>query len=114
MACSTRIPRRGPPVTNLTFTGTYSITADGLGTMTFNPSQGPPLNFAIAVYSSGGGRLIQSDPANPQAYGSGAIKAQTIVALSGGNFAFGAKRSRRWRGSVRQRRRFPNSVSRAI
>src|ERR1019366_9347516 len=80
----------GPPETNVTFIGTYSITADGLGTMTFNPAQGPTLVFAVAVYSSGGGRLIQSDPSNPQAYGSGAIKAQTIVALSGGNLAFGA------------------------
>src|SRR5664279_1998405 len=80
----------GPPLTSVAFTGTYSITADGLGTMTFNPAQGPTLVFAVAVYSSGGGRLIQSDPSNPQAYGSGAIKAQTIVALSGGNLAFGA------------------------
>jgi hypothetical protein len=80
----------GPPLTSVAFTGTYSITADGLGTMTFNPTQGPTLVFAVAVYSSGGGRLIQSDPSNPQAYGSGAIKAQTIVALSGGNLAFGA------------------------
>ena len=79
-----------PPVTNLPFTGTYSITADGLGTMTFNPAQGSPLVFAVAVYSAGGGRLIQSDPSNPQAYGSGVIKSQTIAALSGGNFAFGA------------------------
>src|SRR5664279_5485197 len=80
----------GPPLTSVAFTGTYSITADGLGTMTFNPAQGPTLVFAVAVYSSGGGRLIQSDSSNPQAYGSGAIKAQTIVALSGGNLAFGA------------------------
>ncbi len=79
-----------PPVTDLPFTGTYSITADGLGTMTFNPSQGSPLVFAVAVYSAGGGKLIQSDPSNPQAYGSGVIMSQTIVALSGGNFAFGA------------------------
>jgi hypothetical protein len=79
-----------PPVSNLPFTGTYSITADGLGTMTFNPSQGSPLVFAVAVYSSGGGKLIQSDPSNPQAYGSGVIMPQAIVALSGGNFAFGA------------------------
>ncbi len=79
-----------PPVTDLPFTGTYSITADGLGTMTFNPSQGSPLVFAVAVYSAGGGKLIQSDPSNPQAYGSGVIMSQTIIALSGGNFAFGA------------------------
>ncbi len=79
-----------PPVSSVTFTGTYSITANGLGTMTFNPSQGPPLVFAVAVYSSGGGQLIQSDPSNPMAYGSGAIKAQTLVTLAGGSFSFGA------------------------
>ncbi len=79
-----------PPVTNLAFTGTYSITADGLGTMTFNPTQGLTLVFAVAVSSNGDGRLIQSDPSNPQDYGSGAIKPQTIVSLTGGNFAFGS------------------------
>jgi hypothetical protein len=79
-----------PPVTNLTFTGTYSITADGLGTMTFNPAEGSTLVFAVAVGSSGSGKLIQSDPSNPQAYGSGAIKAQTIGSLSPGNYAFGS------------------------
>jgi large repetitive protein len=78
-----------PPVTNLPFTGTYSITADGLGTMTLNPSQGSPLVYAVVVYSAGGGKLIQSDPSNPQEYGSGVIQSQTIVALSGGSFAFG-------------------------
>jgi Putative Ig domain len=79
-----------PPVTNLTFIGSYSITADGLGTMTFNPTQGSPLVFAVAVYNSGGGRLIQSDPSNPLVYGSGSIKAQTIDSLSVGNYAFGS------------------------
>ncbi len=79
-----------PPVTNLAFTGTYSITADGLGTMTFNPTQGPVLVLAVAVDSHGAGMLIQSDPANPQEYASGAIKPQTIVSLTGGNFVFGS------------------------
>jgi len=79
-----------PPVSNLAFTGTYSITADGLGTMTFNPTQGPVLVLAAAVDSHGAGMLIQSDPANPQEYASGAIKPQTIVSLTGGNFVFGS------------------------
>src|SRR5664280_1974374 len=56
----------GPPLTSVAFTGTYSITADGLGTMTFNLAQGPTLVFAVAVYSSGGGRLIQSDWSRPR------------------------------------------------
>jgi hypothetical protein len=78
------------PVTSLPFTGTYSITASGLGTMTFNPTAGPPINFAIVANSSGSGRLIQSDPTNPNLYGSGAIKPQTVGNLTGGNFVFGA------------------------
>ncbi len=80
----------GPPATSVAFTGTYSVTANGLGTMTFNPAQGSPLVFAVAITSNGSGRLIQSDPADSTAYGSGAIEAQTIVNLSGGNFTFGS------------------------
>jgi hypothetical protein len=79
-----------PPVIGLSFTGTYSITADGLGTMTFNDTQGPVLVLAVAVDSTGAGTLIQSDPNNPQEYASGALKRQTIVSLTGGNFTFGS------------------------
>jgi hypothetical protein len=78
-----------PPVVGLPFTGTYSITAQGLGTMTFNTS-GPSLVLAIAVDNHGNGVLIQSDPSNPQEYASGAIKPQTIVSLNASNFAFGS------------------------
>src|ERR1019366_4240100 len=78
-----------PPGGGLPFTGTYSITADGLGTMTFNTS-GPSLVLAVAVDSTGVGMLIQSDPSNPLEYASGAIKRQTIVSLAGGSFAFGS------------------------
>ena len=80
----------GPPATNVAFTGTYSITPDGLGTMTFNPAQGPALVFAVAISSNGAGRMIQSDPSDPQSYGSGAIKVQTIASLTGPGFTFGA------------------------
>jgi hypothetical protein len=79
-----------PPVIGLAFTGTYSITADGLGTMTFNDTQGPVFVLAVAVDSTGAGTLIQSDPNNPQEYASGALKRQTIVSLTGGNFTFGS------------------------
>jgi hypothetical protein len=58
--------------------------------MTFNPAEGPPLVFAVAITSNGSGRLIQSDPADSTAYGSGAIEVQTIINLSGGNFVFGS------------------------
>lgn len=80
----------GPPATSVSFTGTYSITANGLGTMTFNPAHGSPLVFAVAITSNGSGRLIQSDPADSTAYGSGAIEVQAIVNLSGGSFVFGS------------------------
>lgn len=79
-----------PPVIGLAFTGTYSITADGLGTMTFNDTQGPVFVLAVAVDSTGAGTLIQSDPNNPQEYASGALKRQTIVSLTGGNLTFGS------------------------
>ncbi len=78
-----------PPVISLPFTGTYSIGADGVGTMTFN-STGPALVLAVAVDNTGTGMLIQSDPSNPQEYGSGAIKPQTIVPQNASSFAFGA------------------------
>lgn len=78
-----------PPVIGLPFTGTYSIMPNGLGTMTFNTS-GPSLVFAVAVSSNGSGQLIQSDPSNPQNYGSGAIKTQTIGPLAASNFSFGS------------------------
>ena len=79
-----------PAATSVAFTGTYSITADGVGAMTFNPMSGSALVLAVAVDTTGAGRLIQSDPANPHAYGSGAIKPQTLGSLSVGRFAFGS------------------------
>jgi hypothetical protein len=54
----------------------YTINPDGLGTMTITTNQ-TVFNLSVAITSDGSGRLIQSDPANPQAYGSGAIKSQT-------------------------------------
>jgi len=55
----------------------YNITPNGLGTMTLTTSL-TVFQFAIVVKGNGsGGRLIQSDPANPQAYGSGAIMSTT-------------------------------------
>ena len=62
--------------------------------MTFNLTSGSALVLAMAVDTTGAGRLIQSDPANPQAYGSGAIKPQTLGSLSGGRFRLRLDRSR--------------------
>jgi Putative Ig domain len=67
-----------PPVQQTFTTGSvYKITANGLGTMTVVTNT-TTYQFAIAIRGDGSGSLIQSDPANPQAYGSGAIKVQTV------------------------------------
>ncbi len=75
----------------------YSLTPSGQGSMTLVTAQGT-YKFAIIVsgdacsatgqYSTCG-RLIQSDPANPQSYGSGVIKVQDNqhFALTPGSFA---------------------------
>src|SRR5208337_4176435 len=63
----------------------------GLGTMTITTNQAV-FNLSLAITSDGSGRLIQSDPANPQAYGSGAIKSQTPISqwpLCGSHVAVG-------------------------
>jgi hypothetical protein len=54
----------------------YSITPNGLGTMTITTNLAV-FQFAIVVKGDGSGRLIQSDPANKQSYGSGAILTNT-------------------------------------
>ncbi len=54
----------------------YSINPNGLGTMTLTTNL-TVFQFAVSIRSDGSGRLIQSDPANPQAYGSGAITGNT-------------------------------------
>src|SRR5271165_4442072 len=54
----------------------YNINANGLGTMTLVTNMSPPSPFVfdISIESNGSGRLIQSDPAQPQAYGSGQVE----------------------------------------
>ncbi len=81
----------------LTTGSVYSLTPSGQGSMTLVTSQGT-YKFAIVVsgnaclasgqYSTCG-RLIQSDPSDPQAYGSGVIKVQDSqqFVLSPGSFA---------------------------
>jgi hypothetical protein len=49
----------GSTITNATLTGTYSVAANGRGTMTLNTSSG---NFGFVIYpSSGGVLLLQTD-----------------------------------------------------
>ncbi len=69
----------------------YNITPNGLGTMTITTNE-MVFQLAIAIRSDGSGRLIQSDPANPQAYGSGIIEFQaptTTWPLCGSHVALG-------------------------
>ena len=74
------IDNEGRPIPQTIAAGTgsvYSITANGLGTMTITTNMNV-FNFAISVRSDGsGGSLIQSDPGNPQAYGSGMMMIHT-------------------------------------
>src|SRR5271157_2484323 len=69
----------------------YNITPNGLGTMTLTTDKAV-FKFSVAITSDGSGRLIQSDPAQPQAYGSGQIKGQTPISqwpLCGSYLALG-------------------------
>jgi hypothetical protein len=97
----------GEPVVNhdvipytMTSGSSYSLTASRLGTMTVNSTAGT-FQFKIVVspnacapnaqFLSTCGRLILSDPANPQNYGSGVLKVQdpqyfSIHAIFPGNF----------------------------
>ena len=88
----------GGPQQQLSVTGTYSVQADGLGTMTLLTSQGT-LVFSVAISNKGisgvsrNGNLIQRDPANPGSYGSGVILVQNSLNFNlpalAGNFALG-------------------------
>ncbi len=82
-----------PPVPQTMTTGSvYNVTGNGLGVMTIVTNQAI-YQFAIVIRNDGSGKLIQSDPANKQAYGSGAIKVRTISsvcpAFQGVNVAVG-------------------------
>src|SRR5208337_1766882 len=76
---------------------TYSINPHGLGTMTLVTNMSPPSPyvFNVSITSDGSGRLIQSDPTQPQTYGSGTIMKHTPLAkdqqwpLCGSNVAVG-------------------------
>ena len=88
----------GGPQQQVSVTGTYSIQANGLGTMTLLTSQGNFV-FAVAISDKGisgtarNGNLIQRDPANPASYGSGVILVQNSLNFNlpslHGNYAVG-------------------------
>ncbi len=58
------------------FTGTYNVTADGLGTMSLNVTTLGMMNFHVAVSNGGNGAIIQ-DNTDPNARGSGSFYVQT-------------------------------------
>ena len=72
------VDNNGRPIPQTIQTGSvYSITPNGLGTMTITTNT-TVFNLAISIRNDGsGGSLIQSDPANPQAYGSGILMNHT-------------------------------------
>jgi hypothetical protein len=88
----------GPQQQALLPGSSYSIQANGLGTMRFLTSPGA-LVFSVAISNKGisgisrNGTLIQRDPANPNSYGSGVIEVQNSLNFNlpalAGNYAFG-------------------------
>jgi hypothetical protein len=87
----------GPPHSNVSFKGTYSIQLNGLGTMSITPTLNKTMTFAIAVASTGGGRLVLNNESNsylPNTWGSGAIQVQNPSAFSlqqiAGSYASGS------------------------
>lgn len=72
-------------------TGTYTITADGLGTMLFNAGDLGTLNFHVSVSQLGNGTFIQ-DNQDPNTRGSGIFYVQTSADFAvppSGGYAIG-------------------------
>jgi Putative Ig domain len=94
------LDQNGVGATHLTasFTGTYNVTSNNLGSMSF--TVGSPLNvtynFALAASLQGDLKFILGDPNSPNVYGSGVIKTQNLAKVTGsplsalaGNYAMG-------------------------
>jgi Putative Ig domain len=82
--------------TKAAFTGTYSIGAGNLGSLTFTiPAlNNVTYNYSMAVPLNGDLEFILADSNHPEIYGSGLIKVQTLSNLTGlpsiaGNWALG-------------------------
>jgi hypothetical protein len=87
----------GAPHANVSFKGTYSLQPNGLGTMSITPTLNKTMTFAIAVASTGGGRLVLNNESNsylPNTWGSGTIQVQNPTASSlqqiAGSYAAGS------------------------
>ena len=76
---------------NQTFTGTYTIGADGRGQLVFASLPGPPV-YDFAIDASGHGRMIEFDGSGTT--GSGQLELQTVTTCASntinGDYAFGA------------------------
>ncbi len=66
----------GSPEAGYSFTGTYNVTANGLGTMQLNVTTLGVMNFHLSVSNGGNGALIQ-DNQDPNTRGSGVFFVQT-------------------------------------
>jgi hypothetical protein len=81
----------GPPA-GYPFSGTYTVQADGLGTMQFNVASLGQMNFSISLSNVGNGQLIMNN-ADPQTRGSGVFLVQSINAFhppAVGNYIIGS------------------------
>ena len=81
----------GTPV-NQTFTGTYTLSSDGRGTLTFGSLSGSP-TYDFAIDATGAhGRLIEADSTG--VHGSGQLELQSVSTCTSstisGEYAFGA------------------------
>jgi hypothetical protein len=83
------------PQTNLSFTGTYAIDSNNLGTLCFNPSGSTcARTFALAMSADGNSRIIEfDDTTGLGTRDSGVLLKQDTTAFSlsaiSGNYAFG-------------------------
>jgi hypothetical protein len=81
---------------NVSFTGSYSIQPNGLGSITITPTMNAPLHLSVAIASTANGRLVLQNESTsylPHAWGTGAINVQNPADLSlaalVGNYASG-------------------------
>lgn len=83
----------GTPAT-MTITGTYTIAANGLNTMTIQGQSGTPMTLAFVLDSTGNGRMIEYDDTSGQgSRGSGLLRKANASAFNvsslTGSWAFG-------------------------
>ena len=95
----------GPPA-GYSFSGTYTVQADGLGTMQFNVNTLGQMNFSISLSNVGNGQLIMNN-ADPQTRGSGVFLVQSTNAFQPpavGNYIIGSNGSGRQHEALCQSR----------